>query len=73
MVSARCCMIGWRQPPHLERRSMVRRLPTRVNVRYLEPGRLATGPLHCPFWPAPLPPLVGGDGRERDARPFQDC
>jgi hypothetical protein len=34
--------------------------------RYLllwqEAGRSAAGPVHCPLWPAPLPPLVGGDG-----------
>jgi hypothetical protein len=25
-------------------------------------GRSSCGPVHCPLWPAPLPPLVGGLG-----------
>jgi hypothetical protein len=25
-------------------------------------GRSAAGPVHCPLWPAPLPPFVGGAG-----------
>src|SRR6266487_3260104 len=25
-------------------------------------GRSAFAPVHCPLWPAPFPPLVGGDG-----------
>ena len=27
-----------------------------------EAGRSDAGPVHCPLLPAPLPPLVGGDG-----------
>jgi hypothetical protein len=26
------------------------------------PGRSSAGPVQFPLWPAPLPPLVGGDG-----------
>src|SRR5215218_9725785 len=25
-------------------------------------GRSSAGPVHCPLWPAPLPPFVGGLG-----------
>jgi hypothetical protein len=50
-------------PPSLRRLMPVGlRLLPECYGDWQDAGRSAAGPVHWPLWPAPFPPLVGGDG-----------